>query len=283
MYYTLIGISAIMFGLQFFFQEGYQKREGTGMNTAILFSLGVAVVTVIAMFAICRTVEFSWFSCLMAFLSALIGIGFLYCSALAFGKVNLSVYSLFSMLGGMLLPAIAGICFFGEKLTLGQGFCILAIIAALMIGTDQKADRKTLCYCLLIFFLNGMAGVVSKWHQSYPEQAISSSGFMLLKSLITIGLCGALLFGMRKKRTKLQNPGAAILSMTGYGLMTGIANFLILVALLHVNASVQYPMITGGTIVISTALGIIQKEQITKRNLLAAGIALLGTVMIAVF
>lgn len=271
-----------MFGLQFFFQKGYQEREGTGLYAAILFSLGVSAVTAVAMLAICRTIEFTWFSCLAAFLASLVGIGFLYCSAMTFGKVNLSVYSLFSMLGGMLLPAVAGILFFQEALTLGRGLCILLIIAALLIGTEHGADRKTLLYCFFVFFLNGMAGVISKWHQSDPVHAISSSGFMLLKSILTILLCALALLLMRKKRTKIQSPGAAAIAMTGYGLMTGIANFLVLVALLHVNASVQYPMITGGTIVVSTILGAIRKETITRKNLLAAGLALLGTLMLAI-
>ena len=52
-------------------------------------------------------------------------------------------------------------------------------------------------------------------------------------------------------------------------------------ALLHIPASVQYPIVTGGTIVISTLIGLIRREKITKREILAAVVAFFATVVMA--
>ena len=54
-----------------------------------------------------------------------------------FERVNLSVFSLLSMLGGMLLPLFAGIFFYGEKFTLGVGLCVAFVIAALLLTVQD--------------------------------------------------------------------------------------------------------------------------------------------------
>lgn len=281
MYYLLIMISTIMFGLQFFFNKRYQKKEGANIEKAILFALGTSTVTAIAMLAINRgRIEFTWFSFGLSMVSAIDGILYLYCSAKALSKVNLSLYSLFSMLGGMLLPFITGICFFGEELSVKKLICIAVIIIALMIGADLKSDRKAFRYCLFVFFLNGMTGVISKCHQSYPDRNISSSGFMLSNSLITIAICAILLLFSKRAGVRLNDAKSAVKNIIGYGLMTGFANYFILIALLHVNASVQYPMITGGTIIVSTLISVLSKEKITYQNIASSLLALFATLLL---
>lgn len=281
MYYLLIMVSTIMFGLQFFFNKQYQQKEGAGIEKAILFALGTSAVTAIAMLAINRLrIEFTWFSFGLSMVSAMDGILFLYCSTKALSKVNLSLYSLFSMLGGMLLPFFAGICFFGEALTTKKLLSTAVITIALFIGMDRKANRTALWLCLYVFVLNGMAGVLSKWHQSGTGMNLSSGGFMLLKSLVTIAICAILLLFSKKSGFKLNDAKSAVKNITGYGLMTGFANYFILIALLHVNASVQYPMITGGTIIVSTLISVLSKEKVTGQNIISSLLALFATLLL---
>ena len=56
---------------------------------------------------------------------------------------------------------------------------------------------------------------------------------------------------------------------------------MLLIALLHLPASVQYPVVTGGVIIMSTLIDIIRREKITQKELLAAGIAFVATVLMA--
>ena len=64
-----------------------------------------------------------------------------------------------------------------------------------------------------------------------------------------------------------------------YSVLNSVGNLLLLIALLHLPASVQYPVITGGVIVVSTLIVIIRREIITKKELLAAGIAFVATTL----
>lgn len=66
-----------------------------------------------------------------------------------------------------------------------------------------------------------------------------------------------------------------------YSVVNGIGNLLLLIALLYVPASVQYPVVTGGTIVISTLISLIKRDKITKKELMAAGIAFVATCFMA--
>ena len=66
-----------------------------------------------------------------------------------------------------------------------------------------------------------------------------------------------------------------------YSVVNSVGNLLLLLALLHIPASVQYPIVTGGTIVISTLIGIMRKEKITRREIIAAVVAFVATVFMA--
>ena len=280
MYYCLIAVSAVMFGLQFYFNRAFQKNEGNSIDSALIFSLLTAVGVAVIMFFINKgKIEFTAFSFVMAFIASLIGIAFVYFSAFVYDRVNLSVYSLFSMLGGMILPTIYGIAFCSEDFSVRLMFCVAVIIVALFIGTELKADKKTKTYCSVIFVLNGLAGVVSKCHQS-NAMATSSSNFMLVKSIITVLICISVLL-IKRVKFKLNNPTKSVYASMCYAFFTGIANFLVLVALIHVNASVQYPMITGGTIVVSLMISIIGRETVTRKNYISAVLALMATILIA--
>ena len=48
----------------------------------------------------------------------------------------------------------------------------------------------------------------------------------------------------------------------------------------QLNASVQYPMITGGTIVVSLIISIIGREKVTYKNVISAILALMATILI---
>jgi len=55
-----------------------------------------------------------------------------------------------------------------------------------------------------------------------------------------------------------------------------MANFLLVIALANVDASVQYPMVTGGTIIVSTALSFWDVKKPTSREMFSVGLAFVG-------
>ena len=279
--YLLIVCATLLFALQFFFNQSFQKQMGNSLQTALLFSLYSSVVAAAVLFVINGLqLSFSWFSLLVALLSAANGILFTYCSIQAFATVNLANYSVFSMLGGMLLPFLTGILFYREEFSIGKLFCCACIILSVLIGFEKGnriSLKNSLCYAG-VFILNGMSGVLSKIHQSNTAQAVDSESFMIIKFLLTV-LITAVILLMTEKKLRLI-PLRAMLASGGFGIFTGIGNLFLMIALLTLPASVQYPIVTGGTMIFSFFLGLLRRERLTCKGILSILFAVLSTVLI---
>ena len=285
LYYVLVVISTVLFSLQFLFNQRFQETYGTGMKATQVFSLYKSLVIILMMLLIAGfKIEFTWFSLGMATVYALSGIAMGYYSLKAFSVANLSVYSVFSMLGGMILPFFLGVLFFdeGDKLEFKLICCALIVVAVLLNIKSGKQDRKALFYYFAVFVLNGMAGVISKLHQSSALPHVDSTNFMLWTSVVSVVISALwLLIGYR------QIPlikGKNILFVSGYGVFNGLGNLFLLIALSGEHAlpaSVQYPLVTGGVMVCSTVISTIRREKLTVREYVATAISLLASVFIA--
>jgi hypothetical protein len=285
LYYTLVIISTILFSLQFLFTQRFQETSGTGMKPTLVFSLYKSLVIILMMLLISGfKIQFSWFSLLMATVYAVSSMAMSYYSLKAFAVANLSVYSVFSMLGGMILPFFLGVLFFdeGDKLVFKIICCALIVVAVLLNVKSGKQDKKALFYYFAVFVLNGMSGVISKLHQSSSLSPVDSSSFMLWSAVVTVVLSAAWLLIAYRQIPLIK--GKNIFFVTGYGVFNGLGNLFLLIALSGENglpASVQYPLVTGGVMVCSTIISTIRKEKLTVREYIATFIALLASIFIA--
>ena len=285
LYYTLVIISTVLFSLQFLFTQRFQETSGTGMKPTLVFSLYKSLVIILMMLLISGfRIGFSWFSLLMATVYAVSSMAMSYYSLKAFAVANLSVYSVFSMLGGMILPFFLGVLFFdeGDKLVFKIICCALIVVAVLLNIKSGKQDKKALFYYFAVFVLNGMSGVISKLHQSSPYSPVDSTSFMLWSSVVTVVLSAAWLLIAYRQIPLIQ--GKNIFFVTGYGVFNGLGNLFLLIALSGESglpASVQYPLVTGGVMVCSTIISTIRKEKLTVREYVATFIALLASIFIA--
>ncbi len=275
MYYGIVIISVLMFGVQFFLNDKYQKQNGTGSGSVFTFSFISAIVGVIAL-AIINKFDFSFttFTLIWAFITALNSILCSICSLKSLEKVNLSVYSLFSMLGGMLLPLVVGLLFYHEKMTLAIAVCVVLVVAALLITVSWKKKTGGELYYIGVFILNGMSGVLSKIYEDATYEKVSSGGYSLWMAIMSVFITAAALIAIRKK---LQRPNIkAVLLSAGGGALNRIANFLLLIALAVLPASVQYPFVTGGVIIVSTVIAALTKQKPTKKEIIAVGLSFIG-------
>ncbi|MBQ7910399.1 MAG: hypothetical protein IJ363_06395 [Clostridia bacterium] len=285
LYYTLVIISTVLFSLQFLFTQRFQETSGTGMKPTLVFSLYKSLVIIFMMLLISGfKIGFSWFSLLMATVYAVSSMAMSYYSLKAFAVANLSVYSVFSMLGGMILPFFLGVLFFdeGDKLVFKIICCALIVVAVLLNIKSGKQDKKALFYYFAVFVLNGMSGVISKLHQSSPYSPVDSTSFMLWSSVVTVVLSAAWLLIAYRQIPLIK--GKNIFFVTGYGVFNGLGNLFLLIALSGESglpASVQYPLVTGGVMVCSTIISTIRKEKLTVREYVATFIALLASIFIA--
>ena len=114
-YYILIAFSTVLFGANFVCNDLYRKARGSSLLVSLEFTLISSAISLLVFLAMNGfRFECTPFIVIMAFLSALNGFGFTFFSLKSLGVINLSLYSLFSMLGGMMIPFLQGIIFYGE-------------------------------------------------------------------------------------------------------------------------------------------------------------------------
>lgn len=228
------------------------------------------------------TVAFSVFSVILAILNSARNIGYTIVSFKAFAFVNLSVYSVFAMLGGMMLPFVYGMLFEGEPITVWKFLSIIIITISLFITVDFKQKSKGIIYFLAVFVLNGFSGIISAFHQRSPfsaEYAVDSASFTALSAIFSLIFCAALLL-IRTKKIPAVNFKPFIFA-TGAGLLNTFANYILLITIAGgVQSSIQYTMVTGGTMVMSLIISLIRKENITLKNLISTFLALVATVIV---
>ncbi len=298
MYYALIMLSVVMFGGNFALKDVYRRQRGGGLKISLEFTFvgalaGLVVLTAINGFSF----QFTWFAFLMAMIVTLNGLAFSFCSFRALGIINLSMYSLFSMLGGMLLPFLQGILFFHEEFTVSKAVCLAFICASLLMtlkkGETQKSGR---IYYALVFVLNGMSGVLAKIFASAPTEwktmasgeVVTAAGYSVLGALCSLVLTSVLLLTLfRGKPYEKEQTKRGVVIGTVIGLVSGpinrIANWILQLALDFVETSVQYPMVTGGTIIVSTVICFFTKSRPTAREILSVVLAFVGLAALFIF
>ena len=281
LYYGLITAAVAMFSVQFFFNQQFEHSYGGGLRSMLVFSAGSGLAGLIVLLTINGfRVEFSPFALVMATLASLNSMAYNFCSLQTLGKINLSLYSVFAMLGGMVLPFIGGICLYGEPLTLGKVICFLTVGGSLFLTVKkgQKTEKKFYFYYAGIFVLNGLSGVFSKIYQEADYAKISAAGYSILIAAVTLVVALAFLPFVHGEKRRM-NPKAAG-SMFGYGILSRVANWLLVLALAHLPASAQYPFVTGGVMILSTAIAYLTPSKPDKRELAAVALSFAGLLIL---
>ena len=106
-----------------------------------------------------------------------------------------------------------------------------------------------------------------------------------IKNRIIAGVLSAIiwlaLFGKTSGEGKMPYSLKAFGVASVSGATNKIANFLLVLALAHVDASVQYPMVTGGVMIVSTLICFFGPRKPSKKEIASIAIAFLG--MLALF
>lgn len=313
MYYAMLIGASFLFGSQFMvtkaFEKNYGKTVRASLSFSLLYSLFAGVIFFIIKLVSSGTVfNLNPFSLCMAFglslvniLSSAIGI-----KILALGDI--AVYSLFLMLGGMIVPFFAGIVFLKESISvcnlIGVAIMIIALCLPVFFGkknknageaqTDGDTKKKTSVFfyvlCVFLFILNGLSSTLSKFNSVREGAALGAEftfytyGIQFVISLAAFALTTAL-----GKSDKTQNEEkqpcilfrpVAIGCGAAFGAVNGTAFLMSSVAAEHVVAVAQYPLITGATILFSSLLAFLfYREKPTALQLVQIVISLAATIL----
>jgi drug/metabolite transporter (DMT)-like permease len=283
--YVLVTIATLMFGVQFLLNNLYQRESGNGIGATMTFAfiggiIGIVSLTLINGFSFSATP----FTLIMALLSALLSIAYTFCSLKAFEKINLSLYSLFAMLGGMIIPFFQGIMFYDEPVTVAKAICVVFVIAALVICATRNGKKGGFIYYLGVFVLNGLSGVFSKIFQASSYEKTSEAMYSIwsaaIKLLISAVVIAILIILSKKRRDSepmitMPSPKALIFG-SAHGVFNAVANFILLLSLASLPASAQYPFITGGVIIASTVISAIMGSKPSKKEIISVILSFIG-------
>lgn len=301
MEYVLLILSVLCIVGQFSLTKLYQKCIKQTIVTVMFFILLQNAVSLI-IFLIYngfKPLDFTWYSLVLAAASTVIMIVYNILSIKIMSLGNVSVYSLFMMLGGMLLPFIEGLFVYPEtnKLTVckGIGVVVLPLILCLQAFLQSRNDGRkntklfyALCVC--VFFVNGLTSIMTSL-QSNPvggHAAMSANGFTIIKNLMLIVVSAATLAVSALSKNRGENISALksavkvkpTLYAAAMSVVMSIGAFLLLIANEKIPNVVQYPVVSGGTIVLSAvASAVFFKEKQSKADIFCFIFAALATVL----
>lgn len=279
MLYIFLIIADLLFALQFLFNQQFRKRNGEGLDQTFTFSMytnGISFLILLILNGFKFSINLTSF--VIALIYSLVILCYSYSGLKSFATANLSVYSIFTMLGGMLMPFAYGVIFDGEDFSAAKAICVLLIGIATALSFEKgKGKGKNLKYYFAVFVLNGLVGVLSAIHQSRNGETVDSGSFMATVNICTFVIC--LLYHLIKNKKVPLLPLKEVGNLSCYAACSGIGNLLCLIALTSLDASVQYPIITGGVMVFSTLISIVRKEKPSAKTLVSTAIACVSTIL----
>ena len=280
--YIFLILASFLFSMQFLFHKKFLEENGESMDTALKFTVWTSICSFLILLVQNKFhIAFSWFSFGISVAYVAVTVTSSYATVKSLSVVNLSLFSVCTMLGGMALPVLYGVLFKHEPFT-GIKFicCVLMAVAMFLSVSDTKSQGKSamLWYCL-VFVLNGLDGVLATIHQNAGEINVDSRSFMCIKNILTMLTCVAWLLIRNKRLAKVSV--RSVMTAGGYAALNSTGGLLMLTALLALPASVQYPIVTGGTMVFAALIGFFRKEPFTKKNAVALALSLLASVVIA--
>ena len=339
-----LALSACCVAGQFVLSKCYQQKYVRSVGDLLLFPALTAVPAGLYMFAL-NGFALSWhpFSSPLALCFALIQTLSLLANVLVVRCGPLSVFSVFMMLGGMLLPYAYGAAFLQESVTPARIVGLILLLAALALSClpgrgDKKAARERtarsgrgrglfLGLCAAAFVLNGATSVLFKVHSGRAD-ALSPYGFQAWGFVfqLVFSVVAFLLFTRLRRRSEKgggksccssgsgpdtdgreagngeepscpeQRNGAgdkeegtasspkrracSFALAAGYAVVSSSGGSLNLLAARSLPASMQYPFLTGGSVLLTTLASVLFfGEKFTPRTALLLVCLLAGTVL----
>ena len=309
-YYLYLLAAVVLMALQFSVNKFYQSKNGSGMMTSLLYTTLSGFATGAIFFCINGfRLEVTPISFVYAVLISALCLAYSLLGFKIFSLGNFSVFTMFLMLGGMLLPFLYGLIFLGDAKTLSplsltmRIIGVLLLIASMIFPITEKSEnaandnrsKKTrilfITLCLLVFFMNGFVSIFSKLHQIETEYpTVDSNSFVILSNTIN-GLFSAFILFILTLKNKVGpklaptfKPWMLAAAVVAYAICNGVSYlFQLLAAASPMPASVQYPMITGGSVVLTALAGcLFFGEKQSRRALIGTVIAFAATFLFLV-
>lgn len=281
-YYIMILIAVVLLAVQFASNRAYSIRQGSSAKASLTFTTLVGFTCAVVMFLIAvisgEGFVITPYSLGMGAIVAALCCSYTFIGFKIMALGSLSVYTMFLMLGGMMLPYLYGVFMLDEAVSIWRiiGFILLALSLVFPVVAREKAGKSSVIFivlCLAVFCLNGCVSITSKVHQInevYAKSGSASFSFITNSINAVMSAVGLAILNAREKKQQTQKDGSAAAAekqKTSVGVIAvivlinavagGVSYVLQLVSAAHVAASALYPMITGGSVVLSALAGLV--------------------------
>ncbi|MBP0990780.1 MAG: hypothetical protein J5874_06355 [Oscillospiraceae bacterium] len=292
--YILVFLSSILLAVGFIFQKNYQNKVGSSLYAVSIFSASSGLISAAALYvySLIRrglVFEISRYSVIIALIVSLT----FFCNLiLGFKMMKLGgvmLYPIFLMVGGMVCPYIWGVIKLGERLgvlrIIGLAVIMAGVIASNFPKKDEKVSLKTIMIGISIFLSNGILSIAIK-EREISGDPVSTEGFLIIRGLICFLLFGLVVIitkaskGRAENEAKIDLKSAAAMILPYGVLTTGLASIFQMIPAGRLNASVLYPILTGGCVVFTAAaVCIVYRKRIENGEIVGTALCMIGTLM----
>ncbi|MBQ8510224.1 MAG: EamA family transporter [Clostridia bacterium] len=308
MEYLLLLIACTFFSLQFIFQKLFKSRTIGGL-TVCFWNLTICSAVSI-MFLLIKSGlprEFNLTAFLWIVLYSASGIVCSLASITAMGCGKVSTVSTYCLIGGVIIPFLFGIGVLGESAGVMKWLAIVVLCLSLLPSflkketngiAETNKPKFALC-CILVFLTNGLVSVFSKLHQISPG-AIDEDSFILIGAMLRCAAALLILTAFALLRRSKGEKGAfravfweigtrpmtpkqfilLILFAGTYAVCNTLGNLFSLRCMVTMDASIQFPLISGVTIILSAVLGrVCFREKISRDTWVSLILSMAGIVL----
>lgn len=285
--YLKVLLAVALLAIGFIVQKVYQKGSKSSNESSIMFSIISAFCSVIVLILLNGfAFDFTWYSAINSVLRSLCGLLYTILGFQIMREGKVAFYMLFLMSGGMLVPAVWGWLFLGEPVKPLHVIGVVVIVASIVLSNSgtSRPTTKTILKCIAVFVLNGFVSVFSKLHQvNTAYTAVGTTEYAMLGTLASLLMSMALLSALVVKnktygelRTHFRLRTLVLVPI--YSAIGTVSSLLQLDGAKNLPASVLYPMITGGTIVLTGLFALLFfGEKLTRRGWIGIVLCLGGT------
>ena len=191
--YLLLFVSALLMTANTALTKLFQKTTPSGVFHMLVYNLiNAAFACVFFWVSAGFKINMNIATAIYAVVYALIICVNLSAQIFAFSRAPVSVVTLMTMAGGVLLPSVFGIMRFGEMLTLKLAVSsVLIIIAAVLPFVGKNGEKKAfsasaVAMCALMFVLSGLSVILLKLYALDARVCNSESMFFLTNTAIVV-------------------------------------------------------------------------------------------------
>ena len=197
------------------------------------------------------------------------------CNIFTFLSLTAGPVSLTSLISSfsLLLPSVYGLAFLGENISAWIIIGLVLLMISLVFinlenkGEEKKITLKWIIYVLISFFTNGCCSILQKVQQLNCD-GLYKNDFMIVALIISTVVMFIAAF-ITEKKSVFQFLKKGIIPYSVCGISNGAVNYLVIFLSLKMAASVMFPVISAGGIILTLLLSIfLYKEKLSNNQII---------------